>query len=394
MGFSVHLFAVDPQLLRGKLARDVEMVDEIRRRQTSRGDSAETIAELCARVSAVRSLNWPARGDMLSVHAFLCMLGYAAEPIMVARLQGVRYSSLVDEVPLLGHMVAERGPLPIPDTSGLDCEIGFLEPSRLRELAERGPPACPQSDLDVGTELVEVFESLAADNLGLYTIINGAKLRRERRSGAVAAQWPGMAELRNLITALVENIDEDDTVEREIDRQLLDGAEDGDLDKVRALLEKGADVNAQRRDGYTPLLLALGEGHNDVCRVLLDAGARVDTTIYNGSSAMHVAASGGNLEGLELLHSQGGSVDTRRSDGATPLLNASLEAAAWLLNHGADVNAGDNDGWTALHDAYARSVEFEEQGLPSPFVALLEKHGADVTIKDNQGRMPKDFPVR
>lgn len=45
MGFSVHLFAVDPQLLRGKLARDVEMVDNIRRRQTSRGDSAETIAE-------------------------------------------------------------------------------------------------------------------------------------------------------------------------------------------------------------------------------------------------------------------------------------------------------------------------------------------------------------
>ena len=392
MSFSVYLFAADPERLREKLAGDAEMINEIRRRLTRRGDSAESIDEVCARVSAVRSLNWPTPGDLVSVDAFLWMLDYAAEPITVARLLGVRYSSLVDEVPLLDQMVADRGPLPIPDVNSLDCEIGFLEPNKLREVAQRGPPTAANPHLDVGTELVEVFESLAGDNLGLYTIINGAKLTPGQSSDAAAAQQPDIVQLRSLITTLIDNLDEDDAVGREIDRQLLDAAEDGNLDQVREFLEEGADVNAQRRDGYTPFLLALGEWHNDVCRLLLDAGARTDATIYNGSSAMHVAAFGGNLEGLDLLYSLKVPVDARRSDGATPLLNASLEAAAWLLQHGADVNAADNDGWTALHDAYARSLDYEEEeGVPSPFIELFERYGADPTLKDKQRRTPKDL---
>lgn len=53
---------------------------------------------------------------------------------------------------------------------------------------------------------------------------------------------------------------------------LLAAAEDGDIERVRLLLEQGADVDEM--DGiYTPLVLAVQEQHIDVCRILLEHGA-------------------------------------------------------------------------------------------------------------------------
>lgn len=178
--FTVYLFAADPEKLRDKLANDEALLSEIRARIIrERSPTPEATDEMCAHVAAARRLDWPRPGKMLSVNAFLWMLDYAAEPINVARLRDIRYDSLVDEIPLLDEMVADPGPLPVPDVRRLPCSIGFLSPQRLRELAERGRPPCENAQLDVGTELVEIFESLADDNLGLYTVVDGA--RRKRR---------------------------------------------------------------------------------------------------------------------------------------------------------------------------------------------------------------------
>lgn len=166
----------DPEQLREKLANDEALVPAVRARIVrERSPTPEALQELCARVAAARLLNWPRSAKKLSVDAFMWMLDYAAEPILIARLRDIRYDSLLDEVPLLDEMVDDPGPLPIPDVSRLPCSIGFLTPERLRDLAERGPPPPLHTQLDVGTELVEVFESLADDTLGLYTIIYGAK---------------------------------------------------------------------------------------------------------------------------------------------------------------------------------------------------------------------------
>lgn len=56
------------------------------------------------------------------------------------------------------------------------------------------------------------------------------------------------------------------------------------MDIATALLEYGADVNAQSRQGFTPIHLAADQGHTDIVALLIhngadaNAGAKVSLT--------------------------------------------------------------------------------------------------------------------
>ena len=62
---------------------------------------------------------------------------------------------------------------------------------------------------------------------------------------------------------------------------------------------------------------------------------------------------------------------------------AALEAIALCLDRGADVNAANALGQTALHLA-------AQAGESAPVVKLLLSRGADRSIRDKQGRAPFD----
>jgi ankyrin repeat protein len=62
----------------------------------------------------------------------------------------------------------------------------------------------------------------------------------------------------------------------------------------RFLIERGARVNADARNGITyintPLMMAAIQGHESVARVLLRAGADADVRVHNGHTAAEFAA--------------------------------------------------------------------------------------------------------
>jgi len=115
---------------------------------------------------------------------------------------------------------------------------------------------------------------------------------------------------------------------------------------VQLLLDRGADPNSVGRDGLTPVMYAMQWDWRETVQSLVDAGAEV---------TIHVAAYVGDTDRIQTFLAANTSVDEGDWQEHTPLHWAArggcLPAVAILLEHGADVNAQDEHGGTALSGA-------------------------------------------
>ena len=88
---------------------------------------------------------------------------------------------------------------------------------------------------------------------------------------------------------------------------LMDAAEEGDINTVKALLDKGEDVN-KTGPHYTALMVASARGRTDVVKLLIDRGADVNVkvTIDNlDCTILEVAKRAGNREVIQLIEKAG-----------------------------------------------------------------------------------------
>jgi len=88
-------------------------------------------------------------------------------------------------------------------------------------------------------------------------------------------------------------------------RMIHTAAAKGDLERLRFLLSKGADVNARNKTGDAPLHLASFNGHVEAVRFLLDNGA--DFSLVNNKTAtpIQIADFGKQPEVVKLLEQYG-----------------------------------------------------------------------------------------
>ena len=141
---------------------------------------------------------------------------------------------------------------------------------------------------------------------------------------------------------------------------LVDAIKQGNLDAVRALLTRRADVNAGELDGTTPLHWAVRADDSGTVAMLLGAGARADVANRYGITPLWLAATNGNAAMIATLLKAGAQVDAALPSGETALLVAAssgnADAVRTLLQHGADVRTRERlFGQTALMIAAAEN---------------------------------------
>ena len=161
-------------------------------------------------------------------------------------------------------------------------------------------------------------------------------------------------------------------------------SQNGHVEVARMLIERGADVAAQNKDGETPLHLVSRNGEEEVARMLIERGADVAAQNKDGETPLHMASQYGQVEVARMLVERGADVAAQNNDGETPLHLASqygeVEVARMLIECGADLAAQNNDGETPLHLA-SQYGELE-------VARMLVERGADVAAQNKLGETP------
>lgn len=166
-------------------------------------------------------------------------------------------------------------------------------------------------------------------------------------------------------------------------------------DVVKLLLERGADVDARRHRGDTPLCWARDA---DMADRLLRHGADVNAADATGRGPLHWHATSEPAV-LQLLLAHDADVNALDDSGTSPLLAVCdarlgnepsaevlagrLQRADLLLGAGADPNARGRFGRVPLHEP-------AKTPYGAALVARLLEAGADPTVPDDHRRTPID----
>lgn len=140
------------------------------------------------------------------------------------------------------------------------------------------------------------------------------------------------------------------------ENELLAACFGGEIEKVRALLEKSVSANTRADDFYsmgayrqvTPLMCAASKGYLEIVRLLLERGAdaAAESLLYKsdggaGTQALHFASAGGHLAVTQALLDAGAKPNAHGRWGRTPLTLAirekQFDAVRLLMTRGADV---------------------------------------------------------
>jgi len=168
---------------------------------------------------------------------------------------------------------------------------------------------------------------------------------------------------------------------------LLDAAENGDLNKIKTLIQGGANIEVKGDNEFTPLIYAAYNGYLDIVKYLVEKGANLEAKGDHGETPLIWASHKDNSDVVKYLIEKGANIEVIDDYGFTSLLwatdSATLVTVKSLVEQGANIEVKDNDGETPLMVAvFLGKIDI---------VKYLVEAGANINVKDNNGKTVLDI---
>jgi ankyrin repeat protein len=239
-------------------------------------------------------------------------------------------------------------------------------------------------------------------------IASGADVKAENDAGATALHW-GAYDAQKIRLLLESGADPNKASRIGRTPLIVAAGTAGTLEAVKLLLEKGTDVNAADGNGFTPLIVAAGVDNAPVAKLLIEKGANINAKANTGQEATPLmsAAHNGNVQLTRLLLAREADVTPISADrsgnvkngpvafgnatalhfavtsGSTEMVRTVLDAT--VAANPAAVNAKDVRGMTPL--VFAISTDRPNLEI----VRMLLAKGADASIKTKDGESAYDW---
>ncbi|MCI4392341.1 hypothetical protein PGIGA_G00144960 [Pangasianodon gigas] len=343
----------------------------------------------------------------LAGHIQICrlLLSYGADPSIIS-LQGFTAAQMGNEA--VQQILSENIP-----TRNSDADYRFLEAAKAGDLDTVKQLCSPQNvncrDLE-GRHSTPLHFAAGYNRVAVveYLLQHGADVHAKDKGGLVPlhnACSYGHYEVAELLVRHGASVNVADLWKF---TPLHEAAAKGKYEICKLLLKHGADPSKKNRDGNVALDM-VKDGDTDIQDLLrgdaalLDAAkkgclARVQKlctsdnincrdTQGRNSTPLHLAAGYNNLEVAEYLLEHGADVNAQDKGGLIPLHNAAsyghVDIAALLIKFNTCVNATDKWAFTPLHEAAQKGR--------TQLCALLLAHGADPTMKNQEGQTALDL---
>ena len=223
--------------------------------------------------------------------------------------------------------------------------------------------ACPTLDIGIAPEGMTrlIFRKFAGDKPELVAIVensNQTEFRDIHRDFYNLASEPNEVIAKRDMSSLISDGSRSTAIFDKGRQAIHAAAETGNIRIILAVMEKGANINAQDMNGYAPIHIAAERGYENFIKDLIIHGAAVNATTHLNQTALHIAAAKGHVNTLQNL----------------------------LQTPNIDINKSDISGFTALHQA----VFFNKKAIVD---SLSQDDRTNVNAKSETGLTPLHLAV-
>jgi len=237
----------------------------------------------------------------------------------------------------------------------------------------------------------------------------GADISAEDKAERTALDWAIIMQSAEAETILREN-----DAPSGAEKSFIAAIQTNNIDAVKALLEKGADVNEPAYTTKTPLHYASHSRNKDILKLMLIEGADLEAKTEQGFTPLWYAIVLNHPDNCRILLEAGADVDAIDNWKRTGLNVAAglglTDVAVVLLEFNANINTLDVWNWSALDVAEAyenldiAELIIEAGGVNGPKITIHEAAGAgdnnlvdlhlffgtDINLLDDTGETPMD----